>query len=250
MSTANAGLAIKLGYKNVRVYLEGEPAWAKAENPTYSSKSYIEKGNIVLIDLRTSEKAVNGRIKRAVSVPYENLEDRLDDIQRNAPVVLYSDNTEEATDALEDLRSEGFKHVSLVKGNYSGWVHSGGAIVNGAIASTEISWVRILGPGEVSVADFKKATDEGDPNIFVIDSRTPDEVAQLGIFKNTVNIPLDQIPARMSEFPKGKMLYVHCSTGARAEMAYQELKKNGFKVKFLFLTISDPICDCEILTKS
>ena len=250
MSTANAGLAIKLGYKNVRVYLEGEPAWSKAGNPTYSLKSYVEKGNIVLIDLRTSEKAVNGRIERAVSVPYDDLEDRMDDIPRNAPVILYSDNAEEATDALDDLRSEGFKHVSLVKGNYSGWVHSGGAIVNGAIASTEISWVRILGPGEVSVAEFKRATDGGDPNIFVIDSRTPNEVAQLGIFKNTVNISLDEIPNRMKEFPKDKMIYVHCSTGARAEMAYQELKKNGFKVKFLFLTISDPICDCEILSKS
>lgn len=247
MSTTNAGLAKKFGYKNVRVYLDGEPAWVKEGNPTYASKDFVEKGNIVLVDLRASQKAIKGRIKRAVSVPYEKLENKIDDIPRNAPVVLYSDNEEEVTDALDDLRTEEFKHVSLVAGNYQGWVKSGGAIESGAIASTEIKWQRKLGKGEVSVADFKKATDGLDPGVYVIDSRTKEEVAELGIFKNTVNISLDEIPNRMHEFPKDKTIYVHCSTGARAEMAYQELMKEGFKVKFLFLTISDPICDCEIV---
>jgi len=247
MSTKTAGLAKKLGYKNIRVYLDGEPAWTKKGNPTYASKHFIENENIVLIDLRASNKAVKGRIARAASVPYEKLEDRIDDIPRNAPVVLYSDNEEEATDALDDLRSEDFRHVSLVEGNYQGWIKSGGPIISGAIASTEISWKRVLGKGEISVADFRKATDGEDPNIFVIDSRTKAEVAELGIFKNTVNISLDEIPKRMHEFPKNKKIYVHCSTGARAEMAYHELKKNGFNVKFLLLDISDPICDCEII---
>ncbi len=247
MSTKNAGLAKKLGYKNVRVYLGGEPAWSAAGYPTYTSMGFIETGNIVLIDLRASHKAVKGRIKRAVSVPYDELEDKINDIPRNAPVILYSDDKEEAVDAVDDLRSDGFKHVALVPGNYAGWISAGGTIESGPIASNEIRWQRILGKGEVSVADFKKATDEGDPNVFVIDSRTKEEVAELGIFKNTVNIPLDEIPSRMDEFPKNKMIYVHCSTGARADMAYQELKKNGFNVKFLLLNISDALCDCEIL---
>ncbi len=247
MSTTNAGLAKKLGYKNVRVYLEGEPAWSEAGYPTYTSKGYIDTGNIVLIDIRASHKAVEGRIKRAVSIPYDDLEDRIDDIPRNAPVILYSDDQEEATDAVDDLRSDGFKHVALVPGNYAGWVSAGGAIEAGPIASTEIRWQRILGKGEVSVADFKKATDGGDPNVFVIDSRTKEEVAELGIFKNTTNIPLDEITSRMNELPKDKKIYVHCSTGARADMAYQELKKNGFDVKFLLLNIEEAECDCEIL---
>jgi rhodanese-related sulfurtransferase len=247
MSTTNAGLAKKFGYKNVRVYLDGEPAWAEAGNLTYASKGFTEKGNIVLLDLRASHKAVEGRIKRAVSVPYEKLEDKIDDIPRNAPVVLYGDNEEEVADAVDDLRSEGFKFVSIIPGNYEGWVKSGGAVESGPIASTEIRWQRILGKGEVSVADFKKATDGEDPNVYVIDSRTKEEVAELGIFKNTVNIPLDEIPTRLHEFPKDKKIYVHCSTGARADMAYRELKKNGFDVKFLLLNISDANCDCEII---
>jgi len=247
MTTKNAGLAKKLGYKNVRAYLGGEPEWIKAGNVTYASKNFISKGNIVLIDLRKSNEAVKGRIKRAVSIPYEKLENRMEEIPAKAPIVVYSDNEEEIVDAVDDLRSEGFKKVSAYHGTYKSWVKSGGAIESGAIIPTDINWVRKLGKGEVSVADFKKATDGGDPNVYVIDARNKEEIAELGIFKNTVNVPLDEISKKMHTFPKDKMLYVHCSTGARADMAYQELKKNGFKVKFLLLNIADAECDCEIL---
>lgn len=246
MTTKNAGLAKKLGYKNVRAYLGGEPDWIKAEYLTYASKGFIEKGNIILIDLRKNSVAVKGRIKRAISIPYDKLEDRMDEIPKKAPIVVYG-SEEQVTDAVDDFRSSGFKMVSAVKGGYAAWAKAGGATESGAIIPTDIKWVRKLGKGEVSVADFKKATDGMDPNIYVIDARTKDEVAELGIFKNTVNIPLDEITKRMHTFPKNKKIYVHCSTGARADMAYQELVKNGFDVKFLLLNISDAECDCEIL---
>ncbi|THB75399.1 MAG: rhodanese [Desulfobulbaceae bacterium] len=247
MTSSNAGLAKKFGYTNVRGYLAGEPAWSKAGHPLYASQEFIQKGNIVLIDLRDDGSAVEGRIPRSVHVNYDQLEERIDDIPRNAPVVLYSDDDEEALDALDDLRYEGFKNVSLVKGNYQGWVASGGEIEKGPIFSTEIRWVRKLGKGEVSVAEFRKAVNGELPDTYVIDARTPDEIAELGIFTNTVNIPLDEIPKRMADIPKDKRIFVHCSTGARADLAYRELVKNGYDVKFLLLDISDPECDCPII---
>jgi len=247
MTTANAGLAKKLGYTNIRGFLAGEPAWAKAGHPVYASNEFVEKGNIVLLDLRTGGKAVEGRIPRAVPVSYEQLDDKMDDIPRNAPVVLYSDNQDEVLKALQDLRDEGFKHVSLVEGNFQGWVANGGPVEKGPIFSTEIKWVRQLGEGEVSVAEFRKAVLGELPDTFVIDARTKEEVAELGIFENTVNIPLDEISKRMSEIPKDKRIFVHCSTGARADLAYRELLKNGYDVKFLLLDISDPECDCPII---
>ena len=247
MSTSNAGLAKKFGYTNIRVFLAGEPAWSKAGHPVYASNNFVEKGNIVLIDLREGGSPVEGRIPRSIPISYEQLEDRIDDIPRNAPVVIYSDKEEDVLDALEDLRDEGFKNVSLVAGNYQGWVAAGGKIQKGPIFSTEITWVRQLGKGEVSVDEFRKATLGEVPNTYIIDARTKDEIAELGIFKNTVNIPLDEIPKRMNEIPKDKRIFVHCSTGARADLAYRELVENGYDVKFLLLDISDPECDCPIL---
>lgn len=245
MSTASAGLAKKLGYTNIRVYLDGEPAWSEAGLPTYATYNFIKNGNVVLVDVRDSQEAVKGRIKGAYSIPYEDLEDRLDDIPRNAPVILYGN--EEALDAVEDMRDDGFKFVSLVKGGLTGWIASGEAVEKGPIFNTEISWVRKLGKGEVSLEDFKKAASGEDKDAVIVDARTDAEVAELGIFKNTINIPLDEIPARMNELPKDKKIYVHCATGARADMAYKELVKNGYNAKFLLLNIADAACDCEII---
>lgn len=247
MSTTNAGLAKKFGYSNVRVFLDGEPAWSKEGYPVYASNPFILEGNIVLLDLRGDGSPVKGRIPRAVVVPYADLEGRLDDIPRNAPVVLYSNNTEEAMDAYLDLHDSGFKQVSLVKGNYQGWVKAGQPTIKGPIFTNEIKWVRQLGKGEVSVDEFRKAVNGELKDTYVIDARTKEEIAELGIFKNTVNIPLDQIPKRLADIPKDKRVFIHCSSGARADLAYQELIKHGYDVKFLLLDITDPACDCEII---
>ncbi len=247
MSTDNAGLAKELGYTNVRVFLAGEPAWSDEGYPVYASNEFVEKGNIVLLDLREGDAPVSGRIPRSIPITYEQLEERIDDIPRNAPVVLYSDNSEDAIDAYTDLKDEGFNTVALVIGNYQGWVASGGKVEQGPIYTNEITWVRQLGKGEVSVDEFRKAVLGELPDTYVIDARTPDEIKELGIFPNTVNIPLDEIPKRMNEIPKDKRVFVHCSTGARADLAYRELIDNGYDVKFLLLNISDPECDCPIL---
>ncbi|MFV0438059.1 MAG: rhodanese-like domain-containing protein [Desulfopila sp.] len=247
MSTANAGLAKKLGYTQVKVFLDGEPAWSDEGLPLYATNQFVRDGNIVLLDLRADGSPVTGRIARAVVVPYDELENRLDDIPRNAPVVLYSDSEEEAIDAYLDLRDAGFRQVSLVEGNIQGWVKAQEPVVSGPIFTNEIKWVRQLGQGEVSVAEFRKAVAGELENVYVIDARTKEEIAEYGIFKNTVNIPLDEIPGRMADIPKNKRIFVHCASGARADLAYRELQKNGYDVKFLLLDISDPSCDCEII---
>ena len=97
------------------------------------------------------------------------------------------------------------------------------------------------------MADFRKAVSGEDKDTVIINARTKEEVAELGIFKNTINIPWDEIPSRMNELPKDKKIYVHCSTGARADTAYNELVTHGFNVKFLLLNIKDAECDCEII---
>jgi len=248
MSPKAAGLAKKSGHTNVKVYLEGEPAWAKAGLPTYASNDFVNKGNIVLIDLRSTAKAEKARLPRAVSVPYETLDDRMEDIPRKAPIVLYSDNEDQAIDALDDMRQEGFKKVSLVYGSLDNWLKADGMHESGPV-TTEISWKRKLGAGEVTVADFEKALSGmasfHSPNPVILDVRTNDET-KAGKFKNAVAIPLDELSARMGELPKDRKIYIHCSTGARAEMAHKELQKNGFNSFFLVADVECEGNECEI----
>ncbi|MBL4901506.1 rhodanese [Desulfocapsa sp. AH-315-G09] len=244
MSTKIAGLAKKDGYKNVKVYLDGNPAWIKAGNSVYASKGNVEKGNIIIIDLRSKTKSEAGRIARSVSIPYDSLDDRIDDIPIKAPIVLYSDNTEETTDAIEDLRDEGYKKLALISGNYAGWVKAGGKTVTGPV-TTEINWVRKLGKDEVGKADFMKAVSGADAGAVILDVRTTDETSA-GSFRGAILVPLDQIGSRLAEIPKNKKIYVHCSTGARADMAAQELNKNGYKAFFLVANVECDGNDCEV----
>lgn len=239
MSTTVAGLAAKKGYTNVRVFLDGQPAWIKDGNLVYASKGFVAKGNIVLIDLRASKKAAEGRIARAVSIPYDALEDRMEDIPVKAPIVVYSDSAEEMADAYEDLRDEGYKKVALVSGGFAGWTKGGGETVKGTV-DTEINWVRKLAKGEVAQDDFIKVIKGEVTDTIILDVRTADEAASGG-FPGAVAIPLDEIGSRHGEIPKDKKIFVHCTTGARAEMASKELKSKGFKDVFYLVAN----CECE-----
>lgn len=245
MSPKSAGLAKKAGYKNVKVMLSGVPSWVKDGYPTYASTGFVSKGNIVLIDLRSTDKATAARIPRSVSIPFATLDDRTDDIPKKAPVVLYSDNEEEAIKALKELRGEGFKKVSLVYGDLDRWLKSKGNYESGPVA-TEIVWERKLGEGEVAAADFEKAASGMTSDAIVLDVRTGDETRS-GKFKSAVTIPLDELTPRIGELPKDKKIYIHCSTGARAEMAQKELQKNGFNSFFLLADVECEGNECEIV---
>jgi rhodanese-related sulfurtransferase len=41
-------------------------------------------------------------------------------------------------------------------------------------------------------------------------------------------VPATQLSVRLAELPRDKRLVAHCSTGVRAEMAYNVLKGAGF----------------------
>ena len=61
-----------------------------------------------------------------------------------------------------------------------------------------------------------------------IDVRTPEEFKE-GHLKDAVNIPVDQIGARIGSVSPDKSAPVnlYCRSGRRSEAALQELKKNG-----------------------
>jgi rhodanese-related sulfurtransferase len=245
MSTDSAGQAKKMGYKNVRVYLEGEPAWIKAGHSTYASKEFISKGNIVLVDLRSTEKSAAGRIPRSVTIPYATLKDKVNSLPKKAPIVLYSDNTDEALNALKDLRTTGLKKVSLVSGNIEGWIKAGGETITGPVITT-IEWKRQLEKGEVSVTDFLNVANGTATDAVILDVRSKEEI-EAGKYKNAISIPLDQVGSRKDELPKDKKIYAHCTTGARADMAAKELNKNGYNALFLVGDVTCKDSDCAIV---
>lgn len=80
-----------------------------------------------------------------------------------------------------------------------------------AAASTEIS--------------VKSQVDNG---AMFVDVRTPGEFAK-GTYAGAVNIPLDQIEGRISEFKNKPGVVVFCRSGNRSSQAKDILEKNGIK---------------------
>jgi len=250
MSPKSAGQAVKAGFKNIKVMLAGEPAWIKAGFPTYANYGFVCRVNNVIIYLRSADKNAASRVPRSVNMPFAEFEDNYDDIPVKAPIVLYSDNDKETIAALRILQADGYKKISLIEGGFHGWKRVGGRLTKGPVV-TEVHWQRILAEGEVSVADFQKALDDPTQAI-ILDVRTDDEVAE-GKFASSKHVPLDQLCKEMDQFicnigelEKGQKIYIHCTTGARAEMAYKELKKRDFNAYFLVAEVECDEDGCEI----
>jgi len=82
----NTAAAVKnKGFNNIRVYTAGRAAWLEASLPTYSSKDFIHKGNVILIDTRSRQTSAAGRVKGAYNLPLDMLKNELRELPRDAP---------------------------------------------------------------------------------------------------------------------------------------------------------------------
>ncbi len=231
LSPKSATIAVKLGFKDVRMYPEGEPGWKKMDYATESSVSFIKSGNIVLVDLRPAEKAASGYIPRTVNIPAANLRnaEKLFPEFHGAVIVFYSDKDEEANEALEWTREWEYTNATVFPGGAKAWLAAGNQLLTGAVP-TKISYVRKLAEGEVSIKDFDEAVKA--KSHLVIDVRTAEEFAK-GHIAGAMNIPAEEMANRSSEIPAGKPVLFHCSSGTRAELAFDVLKEKGIKVRYL-----------------
>jgi hydroxyacylglutathione hydrolase len=70
------------------------------------------------------------------------------------------------------------------------------------------------------------ATDVQNGNFFVLDVRSPGEYAD-GHIDGALNIPLGELPDRLTEIPHDQTVLVHCHTGVRSAIATSILRLNG-----------------------
>jgi phage shock protein E len=64
-------------------------------------------------------------------------------------------------------------------------------------------------------------------HVFVLDVRSPEEFSE-GHVPGAVNVPYDQIAARIAEVPKNKDVVLYCRSGRRAGIAAEVLAANGY----------------------
>ena len=97
------------------------------------------------------------------------------------------------------------------------------------VAAASASFVA-LADGEVASLSqdaFLALPQSGDKAPFVLDVRAPEEYVT-GHVPGAVNIPHDQIAARLAEVPKDKDVVLYCRSGRRAATAGEVLSGNGY----------------------
>lgn len=240
LSPLAARKAEKLGYKNVKVFHAGLPAWKKAGHVVVSNAANIKKldkvdASYILLDLRPKDQIAKAHIPKAVAAPDGNVEALKAQFPKykKAVIILYNQdgNLASAKAPFKAITGWGYKQVSVLGGGFAGWEKAGKKIAKGP-AGSKIAYVRKLMPGELDVADFKALLAKPGKGVVIVDVRNEAE-AKKGMLPNAVNIPLEEVEANLGKLPKDKTLVLHCSTGVRAEMAYNVLKKAGFKPKYV-----------------
>jgi rhodanese-related sulfurtransferase len=219
------------------------PAWKKAKQPLYSvSKSLKDMMDtetpFVLIDVRDANSTKTAHITGAISIPGDELaaaKDRFPAIKK-APIVLYGNDTESAQKYFSVVRDWGYMNTTVLVGGFNGW-QKADLPVAGGDTPTEIVYVPKPKAGTVDIASFSDAANNKLTDVVVLDVRTDDET-EAGMIAGAIAIPAEEVIERLDEIPKDKQVFVHCSTGIRAEMAYLTLKENGYQVKYLDANIT------------
>jgi rhodanese-related sulfurtransferase len=229
------------GYTNVKVYHDGYPAWAQKNygvvSPQALKEGWFDKElSFVLLDVRSEAAAKKGFIKGAVNIPEAALEGALPSLPDKSlkpPFVIYDNAGDGAAQQVaQKLVAAGYPGPRVLVGGFAAWNAAGYAVSSGTPAA-EVVYVPKPKAGSCPTPEFEALAKGIPATTVVIDVRNPDECNETGIVKGALNIPADQLSQRLAEIPRDKEIIVYCSTGARAEMAFNILKEKGYRVRFL-----------------
>jgi rhodanese-related sulfurtransferase len=232
-----ARLAEKNGYRNVRVFHAGMPAWVKAGQPVLTTYKFVNDrlAYLVVIDTRDLASAQRGHIQGAVNIPLGALiaEKNQFPVDRGAYLVLYAQDTglDKLAPLVKQIASWGYKRALVLDGGYQGWIARNGPIQKDMVR-TKIFYLPRPHPGEITGDEFMNIVRNKPADKLILDVRTRAETAA-GMLPGALNIPVDELQARLGELPRDKEIVTHCRTGLRAEMGYNILRNAKFNARFL-----------------
>ena len=172
----------------------------QAEEKT--EEQVIDSNSPIVIDVRTKEEFEGGAYPEAINIPIDELMYRFEELGENASreITVYCATGARSAYAQRMLMQVGFVNVK----------NGGGLAAMMAQVKKETS----------------TSTDSNEP--VVVDVRTYDEFLG-GAYPNAVNIPLDELAARLEELgEKDREITLYCASGARSAYAQRYLQQMGF----------------------
>ena len=213
----------------------------------------IVEGNApFLLDVRQPEELLeNGWIEGAVHVPIRELALHLDLLPSfDTTIVAYCASGWRCTIAVAALEGIGWENVLALKENsFTGWVDAGYPVVTGTelpvaeavnAAAPDPALVEIFntmlaaipeGYGGITPDDLNTKLVEN-PDLILIDVRTPEEIAANGVIEaaNVITIPLEQFIELKAMWPEdlNAPIVVYCGSGHRSTLAMTILWTYGY----------------------
>ncbi|RXA17617.1 MBL fold metallo-hydrolase [Methanosarcina sp. MSH10X1] len=130
---------VRLGYDNIAGFLNGGiAAWYMKALPVdgysfvsvHDLKHKLEKQEkMTLLDVRKEKEWKEGHIQGAEHVYVGELEENLDKVPKESPVVVYCDSSRRSSIAASILKKHGYKNVYNVLGSMTAWKNAGYAVV-------------------------------------------------------------------------------------------------------------------------
>jgi hydroxyacylglutathione hydrolase len=121
----------RIGFDSVAGYLEGGMQPLDAEPLLVERIERVSAGSLaeqlesaeapLVVDVRAEREWDEGHIEGAVNVPLPQLQERLDELPRDRPLVAHCASDYRATVAAALLHREGFADVSTLVGGIAGW---------------------------------------------------------------------------------------------------------------------------------
>jgi rhodanese-related sulfurtransferase len=232
-----------MGYTNVKVFAEGFPGWmAVSGNYASVSVEWVKKqvdaqADMVIIDSRPKRKKYDkGHLPGAVSIPTTQFDRMTDQLPQDKDklLVFYCGGLKckLSHKGAQKAIALGYTNVKVFSTGYPSWVAYAGSSTQ-ATAATSIKAGKE--EGSIEIAAFEKILKENPDSIYLVDVRDADEFA-LGSFKSAVNIPVENLEAKIKSLPTSKPVVFVCSTGARSGESFymvQDLRPEMKDVYYL-----------------
>lgn len=259
-----AGMLIKKGFTNVKVYSAGEPEWINKSYKEVDSvvlKSAYENNSAFIVDARPYKMFLKETVPGAISIPDTKLDKYIGKfpINKDEKIIVFCGGYKCAKSHIvaKKLISLDYKNVSVYSAGLPAWKKENLPTTAQAKKVKEKTEVKKklfsnnglkLGVDEGSVDGewLKKLIleDKVPSYIQIVDVTAADEF-KLGHLKGAINIEAENLKADelLAKFPKNKTIVFNCTAGGRSIEAWTKLKNAKLDISEIFYF--DANIDCK-----
>jgi rhodanese-related sulfurtransferase len=198
-------------------------------------EQFILENEPIAIDLRDPISYSKANLRGSNNLSQNVLRDNLDQIPKDHPILLISDDGQKGHMVLRMLKGSGLDQVFNLCGGYISLERHARAIgyEHLQIGLYPVEHKSVENIGKVGTDSTSAETDETTSSLntdgpIILDVRTPMEFS-MGAYPGAINVDLDNLQQWAQEVAnKDHEIIVYCASGARSSYGMRILKQMGF----------------------